>query len=341
MKRTTTSRTFRPEGFALIEMLVVLGILALLMALLLPAVQSARESARRVMCINNLKQIGLGVQGYISDYSTFPPGGLPSYPGKDFTYNSFYSPFARILPQLDNAVLYNSINFSSGSLPLTVSGKFIDEEVNRLAAINSSVFRTGLAVFLCPSDGGTFGDAGCNYRGNVGVGPHAVTNVLHPDSGNGLIAVERAVSIAFVPDGLSHTAAFSERLRGSGNPDSPSPERDVFDASTTRMRDASEALTICRSRAYVGAPTWTHSGSGWFWTGRDQTLYSHTQAPDGVIPDCLFSKLATLGMATARSHHPGGVNVLMGDGSVRFVLGTISQPTWQALGTRNGGELVD
>ncbi len=341
MRRPATTKIRPLTGFALIEMLVVLGILSLLAALLLPAVQSARESARRAICINNLRQIGLGVQGYIADYSAFPPGGLPSYPGKDFTYNSFYSPFARILPHLDNAALYNSINFAAGTLPLTVHGKFIDEEVNRLSAINSSVFRTSLAVFLCPSDGGTFGVAGCNYRGNVGVGPHAVTNVVHPDSGNGLIAVERAVSIAFVPDGLSHTAAFSERLRGSGNPDSPSPERDVFDASASRMQDASEALATCRARAYVGAPAWTHSGSGWFWTGRDQTLYSHTQAPDGVIPDCLFSKLSTLGMSTARSHHPGGVNVLMGDGSVRFVLETISQPTWQALGTRNGGEPVD
>jgi prepilin-type processing-associated H-X9-DG protein len=144
-----------------------------------------------------------------------------------------------------------------------------------------------------------------------------------------------------VPDGLSHTVAFSERLRGSGH-QPPDPERDIF----RRMgiaNTADQLLMACRIAARPSnVPGYDDSGRWWFWSGRERTLYNHAQAPNGSIPDCTYGAVTPMiDMATARSRHPGGVNALMGDGSCRFVLDTIDQQVWRGLSTRNGGELVD
>ena len=106
---------------------------------------------------------------------------------------------------------------------------------------------------------------------------------------------------------------------------------------------ADELLTGCLAAARLGAtPTFTRGGRWWFWLGRERTLYTHTQQPNGRVPDCLHPNMnPPYGMATARSWHHGGVNVLIGDGSTRFVRETIDVSTWRGFGTRSGGELVD
>ena len=109
------------------------------------------------------------------------------------------------------------------------------------------------------------------------------------------------------------------------------------------MNTADQLLIACAIAARPGnAPGFVDSGRWWFWTGRERTLYNQAQVPNGSIPDCTYGGMTPMiDMATARSPHPGGVNVLMGDGSGRFVSDSIAQPVWRAFGTRNGGELVD
>ncbi len=329
----------RRAGFTLIEALVVLGLTAILTALLLPAVQAAREAARRARCSNNLRQIGLALHGYIRDNDWFPPSNMTN--GR-VGYMGFYSVHSRLLPYLDQTTLFDSANFAIGTLPPNALGiaSLGASEESRNAA-NATVAATVVDLFLCPSDGGLPGWAGNNYRGNVGIGPGAHTSAEFSDSGNGLFPEAAYVLAASVPDGFSHTAAFSERLRGSGRDDDPIPARDYYPWRTA-LFTADQLVHGCQAFARPGVGAYVGGGSGWFWSGRERTLYNHAQAPNGSVPDCLApSMYAALGMATARSLHPGGVNVLMADGSVRFVPESISQPVWRGLGSRNGSELVD
>lgn len=330
------------RGFTLIELLVVIGIISILIGLFLPAVQSAREAARRTQCLNNLHQIGLALHAYHGANGCFPPP-LTQLTTPD--YGGYYSILVRMLAYLDQAPLFNAVNFEIGTWPTDSIGVMPPQHDLALNAANATAMETQLLVFLCPSDGGPLGQWGNNYRGNTGVGPGNATDAHHPDSGNGLFPeVEFGpMRMSDVPDGLSHTAAFSERLRGSGTPGRFDPSRDVYQMAGYFALDADTLLQACRIAARPDNKYGdVISGRTWFWTGREHTLYNHAQVPNGKVPDCAGGSILTrLDMATARSWHPGGVHVLMGDGSTRFVQETIAQPVWRAFGTRNGGELVD
>jgi prepilin-type N-terminal cleavage/methylation domain-containing protein len=327
------------SGLTLIELLVVIGIMALLIGLLLPAVQEARESARRAACANNLRQIGLAVQGYHNDFHCYPPPNTNAVRPRH--YSGLFSIHARVLPYLEKRALYNAINFAVGSAPPespgAPSGTWPAEAAAN--ALNATVFESRIAIFLCPSDAGPFEETGGNYRGNTGVGPEGNSGVEYPDSANGLFPEVEFVTMARVPDGLSHTAAFSERIRGSGIEASPIPERDYFSMPAS-VPTADRLLAACRAAS--SRNRFVYGGRWWFWSGRERTLYNHAQVPNGRIPDCLaFAMRPASGMATARSWHPGGVNVLMGDNSLRFVSEPIDRAVWRGLGSRNGRELVD
>lgn len=331
-------RPHRPlrRGFTLIELTVVVGIVCLLIALLLPAVQSAREAARRSQCQSNLHQIGLALHGYHESNNTFPP----ALTGIHAWYFGLFSIQVRLLPYLDNAPLFNSINFILGTHPPDSYGVPLDSTERAANSVNVTAYQTSLAIFLCPSDARAFGPAN-NYRGNVGVGPTKHTTAEYPDSGNGMFPEIVMVNAAHVIDGLSHTVAFSERLRGTGSSSSPDPERDAY-AISFELFTADQLIQGCRIAPRNGFRPFVASGNWWFWTGRERTLYSHTQEPNGTVPDCLSGSSVTAdGMATARSLHLGGVNALMADGSGRFILETIARPVWRGLGTRDGSELVD
>jgi prepilin-type processing-associated H-X9-DG protein len=205
--------------------------------------------------------------------------------------------------------------------------------------INSTATGTVVGFLLCPSDPGPEGPM-CNYRGNTGVGPNFRTSAEYPDSGNGLFSEVVHSLPAFVPDGLSHTVAMSERVLG-GDGGSPDPDRDFFSQPANSLT-ADDLIKACRVAAQPGRNVSNQSGSGWFWVGRDRTLYTHTQAPNGRVPDCLeWGVTPPAGMMTARSWHGGGVNVLMADGSTRFMQDSVDLHVWRSLGTRNGRELVD
>jgi prepilin-type processing-associated H-X9-DG protein len=348
MKSASRYDPRRTTGFTLLEVLVVLGATSIVIALALPAVQAAREAARRAQCKSNLRQVGLALHLYHGDHGTFPPQSLgepfPIKPGTKDWYQGFYSIHSRLLPYLELRSYFNAVNFSLSTHPETLDWPWdaIDLAYN---VPNETVRQTRVGVFLCPSDQGAFSATGTNYRGNTGVGPDLNTTQEYPDSGNGLFPDTTLVTLAMVPDGMSHTAAFSERLRGSGRATDPSPERDSFRLQSLALT-ADDVLVGCRADAWPDprfrSPFFPSQGRWWFWSGRERTIYNHAQVPNGKVPDCLYGGMRTgLGMATARSHHPGGVHVMMADGSVRFVLESVSQAVWRGFGTRNGGELVD
>ena len=333
------------RGFTLIEALVVTAILGVLAGLLLPAVQAAREAARRMRCANNLKQIGLGLHNYHATHHCFPRmqtatgifKGIKTGPGQ---YCSFYT---RLLPYLEESALYESLNFDVEQVP--VPGTIYHPS-------NRTVAGTTLAVFLCPSDASPYpASGGTSYRGNAGVGAKFNTSVESPESGTGVFSITPIqTSAASIVDGLSHTAAVGERLRGSGRLEGGSPERDYGELAhypKAVYLSADTALGWCRVAANdprFPFPEYTKGGRTWFLAGMYYTSYCHAQEPNGPIPDGLAAVdtvFPSLGVTTARSWHVGGVNTLMADGSVRFVSESIERRAWRALGTRDGGELIE
>lgn len=332
----------RRRGFTLIELLVVVSIIGLLIALLLPAVQSAREAARRAQCVNNLKQIGLALHAYEAAHGSFPLNmgahridperGLPWVIG-----SRVYSALTRILPQLDLHPLYASINFEVETFPSDRTSVFPFPQ-------NQTAYATRLSVYLCPSDGvETPTTHGSNYRGNYGVGPMPSTTAENYDSGNGFYTYPGVLGPRSFPDGLSHTVAYSERLRGTGEGSGLAPARDFGDIQVMMYcldRDADYALQCARLAATRPFPASRGAGLTWFYGDFGCASYNHAQEPNGRIPDAILTG-PYWGVITARSLHPGGVNACMADGSVRFVGDSTSRAVWRALGTRNGGELVE
>ena len=201
----------RPRGFTLIELLVVIAIIAVLIALLLPAVQSAREAARRIQCVNNLKQIGLACHNYHESKG--------SLPGADMAFNiTELSAISMLLPHLEQGPIYNSINFA-----------FNYQDPN-----NTTVMNTVISQFVCPSDmndplpslGGQtnyMADMGSGIVWQAPIGPNR--NLPTP---NGVFHGDSATKFAAITDGLSNTGFFSERVMADGNNAIVSPVSDVF-----------------------------------------------------------------------------------------------------------------
>ncbi|MDX2036969.1 MAG: DUF1559 domain-containing protein [Isosphaeraceae bacterium] len=339
-------RRHEHQGFTLIELVVVISIIGVLIALLLPAVAAAREAARQSRCQYNLRQIGMGLHNYLASYECYPVNytavGYGFKEGERIGYWGHYSIQTRLLPYLDQPSLFSSINFASGCPPLQFSGAGgLKANLRKLAELNRTVYQTRLDGFTCPSDPVASTGPSNSYRGSTGVGPFGRWTPEHPDSGNGMHPEFSVIRPGDVVDGLSHTASFSEALVSTGTPPLQ-PHRDPF-LYGPPVVTAEDLLRTCR-RAVASPRTLRFDGFGrwWFWTGRDQTLYSHAQTPNGTLPDCLvLSSEVGFGMVSARSFHPRGVDLLMGDGSVRFVKDSIDLSVWRGLATRSGLEVVD
>ena len=312
------------------------------MGLLLPAVQQAREASRRLACGNNLKQIGLALHSYHAAHGAFPPDSLPypDGPGRHAAIPGgrpqWLSALARILPHLEQAALYHAINFADEFSPSP-------DHLTPSPALRTA-YGTRVGVFLCPADAWST-DGRNSYRGNAGVGPSPGPSDASPDSGNGFFTYNGVTSTADFADGLSHTAAFSERLRGTGRTAGAVRERDMSDLDSypdCLIKTADHALKCCLAAGRTAFPAFVHTGWTWLYAGRMHTTYCHAQEPNGRLPDGSSGTFGHgWGVTTARSWHRGGVNVVMADGSVRFVSEHIQRPIWRSLGTRDGGELVE
>ncbi|MEM8733601.1 MAG: DUF1559 domain-containing protein [Planctomycetota bacterium] len=314
-------------GFSIVELLCVIAVVTLLLGLLLPAVQSVRESSRRLQCQNCLRQIGLALHNHHATYKRLPLARGGPFP-------LVFSPHARLLPFAEG-MAYALIDFEKPPISFTLaSGRVLDGSSNLEAA------QSPLSLFSCPSDpngnarvpGSAY--AATNYVACVGSGFEAGSL----SAADGVFQVGEPPRFADITDGLSSTVAFSERILGSGQErprsgDSTSDSRFIWEiASTSPVRESD-----CRQLA--SGSWYSVRGEKWIMGNYGNTLYNHFLTPNSPKWDCMNLRQQS-GFIGARSLHTGGVNVLHCDGSVHYVTDTIDIATWIALSTRTSGEWI-
>ncbi|MFN8708368.1 MAG: DUF1559 domain-containing protein [Planctomyces sp.] len=307
----------RSRGFTLIELLVVIAIIAILVSLLLPAVQQAREAARRTQCKNNLKQLGLALHNYHDAYNCLPFG-------HEGTTKSF-SAFSMLLPYIDQVNVYSRIDFN---VPVS-------------HANNTEARMVELPGLRCPSDfmntlpalGGStnyFANKGSGILWTLPTGPNA--SMPAP---NGVMFYASRVRIGDITDGSSNTAAMCERILADGNNGQVSPVADVF-FSPASPTTPDEAIQICNAVNINDLSTQFPLFMGAPWMNGQHT-YLHTNVPNARSCGFFLINRATM---PPSGRHTGGVQLLLCDGSVRFVSDNIDLRTWRAIGTRAEGETL-
>ncbi len=375
----------RVRGFTLIELLVVIAIIAVLISLLLPAVQSAREAARRAQCTNNLKQVGLAMHNYVSANDALPPVCV------DQQWNSAntalpqphqnWSQHARLLPYMEQVAVYNSINWnfgsrwSDGDTVYTVSTALNPtNDSGNDSMPQATVIVTQISSFLCPSDtnrgsSSQFAPGGISkfcgsfsYPANIGLNRRITGNTLGmtPTDSSWKLngpnyvasswdnAVNGTTSLTTFQDGTSNTAIFSEWINGTAT-GNPPPKQGLaicynFVPSTASNGYPSDLQfkQVCDQTPLLSA-NYNWGWKGEWWVSGGTCIYSHTETPNRT--SCVYSDIGqdsrgTITAVSASSNHPGGVNVLFMDGSVRFIKSSVSYQAWYAIATPNYGEVV-
>jgi prepilin-type N-terminal cleavage/methylation domain-containing protein/prepilin-type processing-associated H-X9-DG protein len=342
----------RRRAFTLIELLVVIAIIAVLIALLLPAVQAAREAARRIQCISNLRQLGIATYNYEGSIGCFPLATIVAlWPG-DLTLpagNYRWGTLAYLTPFLEQTSVFNSLNFS---YPLY--GQSTSTPPSQVYPPNLTAVNVMVSIFLCPSDrmqrittsDGFYGGTGrqfasMNYQFCAGSGSNGGDTSSAAD---GVFRINTVTRVQDVLDGLSNTAIATESLLGIGGVRSYAPNAIAWDPNTLDVAVAwngTPAATITQAACNAPISIGPNRMSVWVDGNLSQGMYNHALTPNSPQLDCLITfNSISYGWKAARSRHPGGANVLLGDGSVSFVKNSINGAVWAAVGSRAGGEIV-
>jgi prepilin-type N-terminal cleavage/methylation domain-containing protein/prepilin-type processing-associated H-X9-DG protein len=358
MHRSATTGSSDRRGFTLIELLVVIAIIAVLISLLLPAVQSAREAARRAQCVNNLKQLGLALANYESANGAHPM----AYPATRIggatggTWGS-WSPQSLMLPYMEQTAVYAAINFQ-----LLNQGD-ASNYVGYLA--NTTAVCVRISPFLCPSASiypggamyGTYSSPTNNYFASVGSSTQWQGRAGNPPNGvfnyNGLASSSRDIR-----DGTSNTIAFSEWRTGDNSDTKLSVPQDVIEIGASYLGATADTASNNMPFGSAALPGWLANCAQLARTARGRSFIAQRWdvgmfgrslgntllAPNPPYPNCNnttgngdFDNQGMFGMS---SYHSGGANVAMCDGSVRFLKSTTALPTVWALGSKDGGEVI-
>jgi prepilin-type processing-associated H-X9-DG protein len=310
----------------LIELLVVIAIIAIVIALLLPAVQAAREAARRLQCQNHLKQIGLAMHAYHDVWQAFPPayltGPVPAGPGLD----SGWAWGTLILPYLEQRPVYDAANFdfNFGSANTEDSHGFLGLLANR------TVMRTSISTFLCPSAEGGEGPLSLGYDSGTVIGAPGqyiasagwMDSSVLPITGTGVFYPNSRVSIGDVSDGASATVMIGER------------SRNLTDVAWSGILGLAPQLPLCTKQ---GWPVKSCVGIVFLLMGRTGPA---SDIVSGSIPGGNTPNDPAAGADGFWSRHPGGCQFLLCDGSVRFTKETLAPQVFRALASRAGGEVI-
>jgi prepilin-type N-terminal cleavage/methylation domain-containing protein len=321
----------RRRGFTLIELLVVIAIIAVLIALLLPAVQQAREAARRTQCKNNLKQLALAIHNYHDTYLTFPALGARQN-------GIYYSWVISILPMIEQGNMYQGIQ-AQATPPNNLPSPW---DTGNNAFLNN-YWKKDLQALICPSDSAPRNrqesPARINYKGCLG--DDYFQNHFLPTQNSynrGIFQPERYVTFGDVNDGASNTILLGEMVAGGG-PD------DILGGVALHMQTWAPADCVARINPTTGRLTAPvredfRPVGGRAWDGRPYfTGFATMVRPNG--PSCQWGDVdGNEHMGAASSRHTGGVQVALGDGSVRFISENINGPTYNALASRAGNEVV-
>jgi len=319
----------RRQAFTLIELLVVIAIIAVLIGLLLPAVQKVREAANRARCSNNLKQVGIGAHNYVSTFGNLPSGNTVA--------PSTGSWAVLILPYVEQAAKYAQVDWTQD----------LNTGANNAAARSQDV-----PIYLCPSDSRnaffTVAVNGVNQpvgRSNymASLGANAWYRNADPKTGGPFYSAS-GVRITDITDGSSNTAMFSEVKRGTNTANSLDISTIVpLDFGTWDGGLPGNDLNYpagCPASPPAVAGSFHYSGlqyyRGFLWVA----YYNHTVLPNSTVNDCVRSVGLDKIHKPARSYHTNGVNVCRCDGSVVFVTNTISLATWKAFGTRGADDIL-
>ncbi len=322
MLRNSSSR----RGFTLVELLVVIAIIGILVGLLLPAVQAAREAARRMQCTNNMRQVMMAALNYESAFKRLPASRI-SRTSNLLGPTSSISVHARLLPYMEQNQVAQLVNF-------TVEWNDPSNDVARL---------TNVPTFRCPSDPSSWvpPDAGGinNYYVNSGTVPLWSRSVANPmpqvPANDGVFFRDSFLKLAAITDGLSNTAGISERLTGDYNQGKSTPLTDTYQPGTQPFT-TDQAFTDCYAIDLkdLSKQGFSNVGTPWIRGYHSSTEYYHIAPPNGR--SCMYPPGRI--MTTANSQHGGNVNLAFCDGSTHTVASGVELTVWRAIGTREGAE---